>query len=108
MRKAQLFVAALLGIAATQSVRVVGQQSAQSSGAQPAVTDPLAKELERCKALGKEAGSDNRCKAAYAESNRRFFSSHDDYHPAPVDVFPKAHKEPLTTEKTPDKGAPEQ
>jgi len=106
MRKAQLFVIALLGIAAVDSVRVVGQQSAQGSG-ESAGTDPLAKELERCKALGEKAASDDRCKAAYAESNRRFFSSHDDYHPVPVDLFPKAHKEPLTTDKKPDQPSPE-
>ena len=42
--------------------------------AAPATTDPLARELERCRDIGVAAENDPACKAAWAENRRRFFT----------------------------------
>ena len=42
----------------------------------PAIqSDPLARELARCQAIGMAAEEDAACKAAWAENRRRFFAS---------------------------------
>jgi conjugative transfer region protein TrbK len=47
-------------------------------------SDPLARELTRCRAIGLAAADDFRCKAAWAENRRRFFGlSTPDAAPAP-------------------------
>ena len=47
-------------------------------------SDPLARELTRCRAIGLAAADDLGCKAAWAENRRRFFgSSALDAAPAP-------------------------
>ena len=38
-------------------------------------SDPLARELARCRAIGLAAADDAECKAAWAENRRRFFGS---------------------------------
>jgi conjugative transfer region protein TrbK len=38
-------------------------------------SDPLARELARCRAIGLAAADDANCKAAWAENRRRFFGS---------------------------------
>ena len=38
-------------------------------------SDPLARELTRCRAIGLAAADDLGCKAAWAENRRRFFGS---------------------------------
>jgi conjugative transfer region protein TrbK len=38
-------------------------------------SDPLARELARCRAIGLAAADDADCKAAWAENRRRFFGS---------------------------------
>ena len=48
--------------------------------AAPPATDPLARELARCRAMGIGADSDPACKAAWAENRRRFFT----YAPSPA------------------------
>ena len=63
------------------------QANAPSTGPAP-VTDPLAKELERCKSLHEQASTDERCQAAYKESRRRFLQPPADYHPDPVHMNP--------------------
>ena len=46
----------------------------------PAIqSDPLARELARCQAIGVAAKDDAACEAAWAENRRRFFT----YRPAP-------------------------
>ena len=46
----------------------------------PAIqSDPLARELARCQAIGMAAQNDGSCEAAWAENRRRFFT----YRPAP-------------------------
>ncbi len=46
----------------------------------PAIqSDPLARELARCQAIGMAAQNDSSCEAAWAENRRRFFI----YRPAP-------------------------
>jgi len=42
--------------------------------AAPATTDPLARELERCRDIGVAAENDPACKAAWAENRQRFFT----------------------------------
>ena len=42
--------------------------------AAPVETDPLTRELARCREIGITADSDPACKAAGAESRRRFFT----------------------------------
>jgi len=54
-------------------------------------SDPLGRELARCRAMGLTAADDADCKATWAENRRRFFGS-----PAP-DALPAAEK----SEKTP-------
>ena len=82
---AYLFVAA----AAVNSARVVAEQPAGAgSSGPPPITDPLAKELERCRELNEKAASDERCDAAYKESRRRFFQPPADYHPGHIDLYP--------------------
>lgn len=92
----------IVGLAAVHAAQLAAQQAnAPSSGPAP-VTDPLAKELERCKALHEQASTDERCLAAYKESRRRFLTPHSDYQPGKVDMFPKTQQEPWTTETKPD------
>lgn len=38
-------------------------------------SDPLAAELDKCRALGLEAADDAHCAAAWAENRKRFFST---------------------------------
>jgi conjugative transfer region protein TrbK len=46
----------------------------------PAIqSDPLARNLARCQAIGMAAQNDSSCEAAWAENRRRFFT----YRPAP-------------------------
>ena len=42
--------------------------------AAPAATDPLTRELARCREIGMAADSDTACKAAWAENRQRFFT----------------------------------
>ena len=54
------------------------RQNAPASS--PAIqSDPLARELARCQAIGMAAQNDSSCEAAWAENRRRFFT----YRPAP-------------------------
>ena len=50
-----------------------------ASAAIPASSDPLARELARCRVIGMAAKDDPGCDAAWAENRRRFFS----YRPSP-------------------------
>lgn len=42
--------------------------------AAPAATDPLVRELARCRDIGMAADKDPACKAAWAENRQRFFT----------------------------------
>ena len=79
-----LVLAALAGI----SVEIVAQQPGDTPSAAPQATDPLTKELERCRLLNEKAGDDEKCQAAYAESRRRFFQPPPEYHPVPIQMYP--------------------
>jgi conjugative transfer region protein TrbK len=83
------------------TAQLSAQQANAPSTAPAPVTDPLAKELERCKALHEQASTDGRCQAAYKESRRRFLTPPPDYQPGKVDMFPKTQQEPWTTETKP-------
>lgn len=86
MKTAQFLTVVILGTAAINSASVVAQSGI--SGQSPAITDPLAKELERCRVLNEKAASDERCQAAYAESKKRFFTPPKDYTPPPIRMNP--------------------
>ena len=84
----------------------VAAQEASAPAVGPApITDPLAKELERCKALHEQALADERCQAAYKESRRLFFQPPGQYRPASIDMFPETQKEPWTTGVNPKSAA---
>ena len=53
--------------------------------AAPVATDPLARELGRCRDIGVAAENDPACKAAWAENRRRFFTYAPSSAPAPED-----------------------
>ena len=53
--------------------------------AAPAATDPLARELARCREIGIAADTDPACKAAWAENRQRFFTYSPSSAPAPED-----------------------
>jgi conjugative transfer region protein TrbK len=94
----RLLVCLFLTIVAVGSASVVAQRTgAQSTGAGP-VTDPLAKELERCKALHERAANDPGCQAASKQATRQFFQPPADYQPGKVDMFPKTQNQPWTTD----------
>src|SRR5882724_8966235 len=88
MKVARLVACLFLGIAALNSAYVIAQQMNGTSAGPPPITDPLAKELERCRQLNEKAASDERCDAAYKESRKQFFRPPTDYHPAPVHMNP--------------------
>ena len=88
MKAARLLACLFLMVIGLDAARVAAQQSnATLSGPSP-VTDPLAKELERCKALNEKAASDPRCEAAYKESRQRFFQPPSNYQPPPARIDP--------------------
>lgn len=51
--------------------------------ATPVATDPLTRELARCREIGVAADNDPVCKAAWAENRRRFFTYTPSSAPAP-------------------------
>lgn len=81
-------VALLAGAAVTAVVALHdrGEDTKQPPAPATEGNDPLASELARCKALGIEAAKDAGCKAAWAESRKRFFAS-------PEQVPPKVHQD---------------
>jgi conjugative transfer region protein TrbK len=78
----------LFSVTAIHAARLAAQQANDTSAGPPPITDPLAKELERCKQLNERAASDERCEAAYKESRKQFFQPPADYHPAPAHIDP--------------------
>lgn len=78
----------LFCVTAIHAARLAAQQVNDTSAGLPPITDPLAKELERCKQLNEKAASDARCEAAYKQSRKQFFQPPSDYHPAPVQLHP--------------------
>lgn len=95
-----LFFAAV-GLDAVQSA---AQQSTDPSAGLPPVTDPLAKELQRCQALQDQGASDPKCQAASDEATRQFFQPPADYRPSKVEMFPKTQNQPWTTGMKPNPG----
>jgi conjugative transfer region protein TrbK len=83
-------IAVALVLAAVRVHR--GESFTPSAPPAPSLSsDPLARELTRCRAIGLVAADDVVCKAAWAENRRRFFGS-----PAP-DTAPT----PQTSETSP-------
>jgi conjugative transfer region protein TrbK len=101
MRVFQAAALILFSVTAIHAARLAAQQTNDTSAGPPPVTDPLAKELERCKALHEKAANDERCKAASKEANRRFFQPPSDYQPGKVEMFPKSQNQPWTTDTKP-------
>jgi conjugative transfer region protein TrbK len=91
----------LFCVTAVHAARLAAQQANDTSAGPPPITDPLAKELERCKALHEQAANDERCKAASKEATKRFFQPPSDYQPGKVDMFPKSQKQPWATDTKP-------
>jgi conjugative transfer region protein TrbK len=102
MKAARILACLVLAALAGISVEIVAQQPSDTSQGLPSglppVTDPLTKELERCRLLNEKAGDDEKCQAAYAESRRRFFQPPPEYRPEKIDMFPKTKDQPLTTD----------
>ena len=70
-----LFAIALLVIMAALRIHR-GEGFTPSAPPAPFLSsDPLTRELERCRAIGLAAANDADCKAAWAENRRRFFGS---------------------------------
>jgi conjugative transfer region protein TrbK len=88
MKAARLLACLFLVMIAVDAAHVAARQSNITSSGPPPVTDPLAKELERCRALNDRAASDAQCEAAYEESRQRFFQPPSAYHPPPDQVNP--------------------
>ncbi len=89
---------AILVVTMVGAALVTAQQIKAGDAIDPAAPDySLTKELERCNGLGDQALYDARCQAASREAARRFFQPPPEYHPAPVEMFPKTKDQPLTT-----------
>ncbi len=58
MKAARLVACLFLSVAALNSAHVIAQQTNDTATPPAAVTDPLAKELVRCKALHEQAASE--------------------------------------------------
>jgi conjugative transfer region protein TrbK len=102
MRAARLLACLFLVMMAVDAARVAAQQSnATLSGPAP-VSDPLAKELERCKALHEQAANDPKCQAASKEATRQFFQPPSGYQAGKVEMFPKTQSQPWTTGTKPN------
>ncbi len=96
MNPARILAFAILGIAAFATAHVVTQPPSEAvDHAKP--SDPLAKELARCRQLGEKAETDRDCEAAYAGNRKRFFTPPAPYSPGKVELFP--NKQPLTIDK---------
>jgi conjugative transfer region protein TrbK len=95
----------LLSVAAVHAARLAAQEASDPAVGPVPITDPLAKEPERCKALHEQASGDARCQAAYKESRRLFFQPLSEYRPAAVDMFPETRKELSTTDVKPNSAA---
>ena len=77
-RTLKIVVIAVLGAVALAAVIAfeTTDRTSQQDVSAPAVSDrrdPLDAELARCRDLGPDDPVDARCRAAWAESNRRFF-----------------------------------
>jgi conjugative transfer region protein TrbK len=107
MKPARLLACLFLVVMGLNAARVVAQQSNSTSSGPPPVTDPLAKELERCMALHEQAANDPKCLAVSKEATRRFFQPPEEYKPGKVEMFPKEHNQPWTTDKQPASSPPE-
>ena len=88
MKTARLVACLFWGVAALNSAHVIAQQTNGAATPPAAVTDPLAKELERCKSLHEQAATDARCQAAYKESRARFLTPPSNYQPRTIDIYP--------------------
>src|SRR5579863_7785975 len=104
MKAARLVACLFLSVAALNSARVIAQQTNETATPSAAVTDPLAKELVRCKGLHEQAATDARCQAAYKESRTRFLTPPSDYQPKNTDLYPGVPDPKTPTPKQDDTG----
>jgi conjugative transfer region protein TrbK len=88
MKAARLLAYLVLAAMALDAARGVAQQPSNGQTSPPAATDPLAKELQRCRELNEKAEADPGCQAAYQEVRKRFFTHSDTYHPVPIQMYP--------------------
>ena len=98
MKSVRIISLLFLVAMAVNAARVAAQQSGSTASGPPPVTDPLAKELQRCQALHEQAANDPRCQAASKKATRQFFQPPAPYQPGKVEMFPKTQNQPLTTE----------
>jgi conjugative transfer region protein TrbK len=97
MNITRIIALGFLGLAAIGAVRVVAQQPTGIGEMHASVSDPLIRELDRCRQLNEKAQNDQGCQTAYAENRKRFFTPPGPYVPGKVDLFP--HKQPLTADR---------
>ena len=90
MNPARISAFVILGIAAAAAAHVVVQQPSEAV-AQTSPSDPLAKELDRCRLLDEKAENDRGCQAAYAKNRRQFFTPPAPYAAGKVELFPNNH-----------------
>lgn len=88
MKAVRLLACLFLIVMGLDAARVVAQQSNDTSSGPPPVTDPVAKELERCQRLSDQGASDPNCQAASKEATRRFFQPPGEYKPVPIQMNP--------------------
>jgi conjugative transfer region protein TrbK len=105
MRLLRAVTLMLVSVAAVHAARLAAQQAGAPSGGSTQLPNPLATELERCKALREQASVDERCEAAYKESRRLFFQPPRAYRPVTIDMFPETQKEPWSTDVKPKSAA---
>ena len=88
MRGLRAAALVIVGVVMGQAVHIGAQQTRDTSPAPSPITDPLAKELQRCKDLHEQAATDENCRTAYTESRRRFLEPPGDYQPSKIDLYP--------------------
>lgn len=75
--------------------------AAQGTTPEPDPADPLRAELQRCRARGLDAATDERCKAAARQSREQFLTPSSGYQPKPIDIFPKTGDQPAAWDRVP-------
>ena len=89
MKASRIAAFIFTGTVIANAMNVAAQQTGDNRGGIPPVTDPVAKELERCMHLSEEAAAkDEQCQAAHKKANDQFFQPPRDYHPVPIQITP--------------------
>ena len=75
-------------VACAVEVARLGRASDPQPSSMREISDPMAVELARCKALGPEAANDQACKSAWRKSRERFLAPGTPYQDRAIDLFP--------------------